>query len=275
MSGNSFGISFDGTFYPDGAPLPAGQKVNDDQPYPVIRTAAEHSGGTELTGLYEEPASFRLVHSITVDLYAAKSCDIRGRTQQGEVFLGSHQVSVSLAESDFAFTVDPLPTGPGYDTVTATATAPDGSTSEFSPCFTIGSHPDAFTRLGVAPTGTTVAISTSSTATAAAASATAASAGKRGHGILLLSCPASADKYCRGTYELRTTGRRPRTIATGRLKIIPGYVQAVALTIAGKLLAQLEKAHKLTAELTTKAKDAAKRRNSKAYTHRLTLTYKT
>ena len=269
MSANPQGIVLGTSYVDDGERSPSSGGPNDYQPYPVLRSAESHASGTEISGLYEEPASFRLVHSITVDLYAMKVCN---GAPQGEVYLGSRTLKVSLAQSEFNLKFNPLPAGPGYDSVTATATAPDGSTSEFSPCFTIGSHPDPFYKLGVAPTNTTVAVTTASSVVPAAT--TSAVMPGMGHSTLLLYCPASASKYCRGTFTLRTSGAGGKTIARGGFKTIPGYVHPVNLTVTGKLLAKLERKHKLRVQLTTKARDAAKRHNHKDRRITVTLSYK-
>jgi hypothetical protein len=271
MTGNSFGISFDGTFYADGQTPPLGQSPNGDQPYPIIRSAESSAGGTVITGLYAEPAP-NLVHSLTVDLYAMKTCGDGGISQQGEVFLGSRSLSVSFGESDFTLTFDRTPSG--YDGVTATATAPDGSTSEFSTCFTIGDHPDPFYKVGVAPTSTTVAITTTPPPGGASDAMIAAVKRGKGHGTLLLFCPISAAKYCRGTFAVRTTAKHPQRLAARRFKILPGYVKPVALTISGKLLANLERAHHLAARLTTTAHDGAKPAHHKKRSIKLKLVYK-
>jgi hypothetical protein len=266
MTGNTFGISFDGNFFPDGDPLP--ETVNDDQPYPVLRSADSNGSGTVVSGVYDEPASFSLVRSITVDLYAMKTCGNGGTSQQGEVFLGSRTLSVSLAEADFTLTFDQMPAG--SDGVTATATAPDGSTSEFSPCFTIGGRPPSYANAGVGPLSGTVAISPAGPSGAAKDVAVAAAKAGKGHGTLLLACPVSAIKYCRGTFKLKLSGR---TIARGGFKMPAGYVHPVTITVSGNLFVQLERRHQLTAKLTTTARDGARHHNAKVRRLSIRLTY--
>lgn len=272
MSGNPDGIVFGHSYASDGQYSPTFNDPgpNHYQPYPVLSSAEAGSSGTDITGLYEEPASFRLMHSITIDLYAMKACN---GAPQGLVFLGSRRLSVGLALSQFNLSFGAVPAGHGYDAVTATATAPDGSTSEFSQCFTIGSHPDPWTKLGVAPSTDTVAISTTNPPRGAS-DAVIARAAAKGHGTLLLLCPVSAVKYCRGTYSLRTTTHHAQTIAHGSFEMIPGYVDPIKLTITGKLLAQLQHKHRIRVLLTTSARDAAKRHNHKTRNITVTLVYK-
>ena len=199
-----------------------------------------------------------------------KSCGNGGTSQQGEAFLGSRTLSVSLAESDFKLSFNSLPVGGGYDAVTATATTTDGSTSEFSPCFTIGSHPDPFVKLGVAPASATLAVSTAATPALAGDGAAVAATREKGHAKLLLSCPVSAVKYCQGTFGV-TAGRR--VIARGRFKILPGYVHQVRITIGGKLMSELERKHHLRATLSATVRDGAKRGERKTRVSHLKLTY--
>jgi hypothetical protein len=273
MHGNNYGISFGDHYYDNGA-YPSGSGIgaaNDFQPYPIIRSADSRSAGIKITGIYTEPGLLHAPHSVTVELYATTSCGTGPYiSQQGEAFLGSRRLSVS-AITGFNLTFGPLPAG-GYHAVTATATAPDGSTSEFSPCFTIGSAPLRFFKTGVTPASKAVAIMTVPAATGVATAA-AAKAGKRklGHGTLLLSCPVSAVNYGQGTFGV-TVGKR--VVARGRFKILPGYVHQVRLTFSGALLSKLERKHHLSAALTTIARDAAKRENRKTRTSDVKLVYK-
>ena len=72
-----------------------------------------------------------------IEVFASPTCDSIGGNGEGETLLGSTSVLVDGTGSA-AWRVDVSGALNDGDAVTATATAPDGSTSEFSPCVTAG-----------------------------------------------------------------------------------------------------------------------------------------
>jgi hypothetical protein len=173
-----------------------------------------------------------------------------------------------VGDSGFPANAGSLPQG--QDAVTATETSSNGSTSEYSPCLTLGKALASFSQAGVGPTSNTLPISPTKPA---AADATAAAVVKRGYGRLLLLCAATTTRYCKGTYILAMPGKHPQRIARGNFKIVPGCVKTVALTITGKALTTLQRAHHLTARLTTTAHDGAKPAHHKNTDTKVKLVY--
>jgi hypothetical protein len=272
MAGNTTqGITLGPDYIANGVNSPRVGLPNDGQVYPEIRSADRRAGGIDITGLYDEPSSgpFRLVHTVTVDLYGVSAC--REGPPPDETFLGSQNLTVVLNENDFGLSFNPLPSTGTYRGVTATATSPDG-TSEYSPCFAIASQPASLTQAGVTPSSSSVAVTTA-TGGATQLPFTRAAQTKTGHGTLYLKCPVSAVKKCAGTYTLNLAGTNGRTITSGRFRIVPGYVQPIKLTITGPLLTKLRNNHRLSAVITTHAHDAAKHPHRATKRSRLTLVY--
>jgi uncharacterized repeat protein (TIGR01451 family)/CSLREA domain-containing protein len=104
--------------------------VNGLQNFPDIAVANPSLGGTYVAGALDSTPGT----TFDLDVYSSPSCDSSGNGE-GKVFLGTFQVTTDGA-GDASF-VHQLagPTAVG-NAVTATATAPDGSTSEFSGCRT-------------------------------------------------------------------------------------------------------------------------------------------
>ena len=108
---------------------------NETQNYPVVESAATGDGTTEITGVLDSAAG----KTYTVDLYANAACDPSGHGE-GERPLGSVDVTTDgSGHATFAFS--PGTAVPARETITATATTPDGSTSEFSACRTVVTPP--------------------------------------------------------------------------------------------------------------------------------------
>jgi hypothetical protein len=67
-----------------------------------------------------------------LEFFASASCDASGNGE-GEIYLGGEDVATD-ANGDVSFSIDLSSGIPEGYLVTGTATGPDGSTSEFSPC---------------------------------------------------------------------------------------------------------------------------------------------
>jgi parallel beta-helix repeat protein len=128
---------------------------NDKQNYPVLSmvTAAQVTGT-----LNSAPET-----SFTVELFASPSCDASGNGE-GATFLGAVEVVTDVAgDADVMFALPPAAAG---QVITATATAPNGNTSEFSAC--TGPVPGG-------STSSTSTIPTSSTSTTSSSTSTSTS----------------------------------------------------------------------------------------------------
>jgi CSLREA domain-containing protein len=109
--------------------------ANDLQNYPVITSAVTAGGSATLSGtLNSTPStSFRL------EFFASEICDATGYGE-GQQFIGTTNVTTD-SNGDAAF--GPLIfAAPDNAEITATATDPDGNTSEFSQC--VGPHDHMF-----------------------------------------------------------------------------------------------------------------------------------
>ncbi len=71
----------------------------------------------------------------TIDFFASATCDPSGYGE-GQTYLGSEIVATN-ADGDATFSTTLAIAAPGGWYVVATATASDGSTSEFSQCFEV------------------------------------------------------------------------------------------------------------------------------------------
>jgi CSLREA domain-containing protein len=113
-----------GTLYgpTDNDPLDADTGSNGLQNFPLVNTVTASS----IQGTLNSEAN----KTYTIDFYANTACSASG-FGEGETYLGSTPVTTNgSGNATFNFSV----TVPAGKKVTATATAPDGSTSEFSRC---------------------------------------------------------------------------------------------------------------------------------------------
>ena len=224
-----------------------------------------------ITGRIAQPGS------VTVDLYTEASCQLQASFPgQGEDFLGSQMVSSVLGGTDF--TLKFMPTPAGQHAISVTATASNGSTSEFSPCLNTDSKAPNLVGYGVMPASSTIPVSGSRTAAAATArashdSAKAKANGLTGHGALVLLCPARTTRFCAGTVVIRSSDRRPVTMVRKNFKMKPGFAAQITLTLAANLFAKLKHARRVTVKACTTAHDGAKHPHHKTRKFRLRLVY--
>ncbi len=114
-SGGSYGPTANDSLDADDGP-------NGLQNYPLVNTVTASS----IQGTLNSKANT----NYTLDFYANTTCGVSG-FGEGETYLGSmNKTTDGSGNASFTFSV----TVPGGKKVTATATAPDGSTSEFSRC---------------------------------------------------------------------------------------------------------------------------------------------
>ena len=109
--------------------------ANNLQNYPVISVAVLSGGTITLQGNLNSKAST----AYRLEFFSSPACDASG-SGEGAHFLGSTNVATDPA-NNASFTLSFSSANAADTAVTATATAPDGSTSEFSACYgmTIGS----------------------------------------------------------------------------------------------------------------------------------------
>jgi CSLREA domain-containing protein len=101
---------------------------NDLQNFPILTAAIDGGLSTLVSGsLNSMPAT-----TFSVEFFASTGCDTSG-FGEGEVFLGATDITTSGAGSG-SFSSVALPTVPVGRWLTATATDPNGNTSEFSQC---------------------------------------------------------------------------------------------------------------------------------------------
>lgn len=114
------------------ASLDADTGPNGLQNFPVITSVASNATGTTVGGYLASAASTQY----RVEFFASAACDPSGNGQ-GTVFLGAHDVTTHAnGRGTFLFgTPAVVPRG---QVVTATATSPANSTSEFSACTAVG-----------------------------------------------------------------------------------------------------------------------------------------
>ena len=116
---------------------------NQGQNYPVLSMVS----ASQVTGTLNSAINT----SFTVELFASPSCDASGNGEGG-TFLGAIQVTTGPSgdTTDFMFSLPPAAAG---QVLTATATDPNGNTSEFSAC--TGTVPGNTTTTSTQPTTTT------------------------------------------------------------------------------------------------------------------------
>ncbi len=104
---------------------------NNDQQAPSLSTATLGASSIEVTGSLPSPTP---AHTYKLEFFRSTSCG-GGSNPQGATFIGSTNATPGPdGQISFDLTFQPL-VGSG-DTITATATDQDGSTSEFSACIT-------------------------------------------------------------------------------------------------------------------------------------------
>lgn len=99
---------------------------NDLQNFPVITAA--NAGNGSISGTLDSAAG---VH--VVEVFSSFGCDAAGNGE-GTVYLGSGTVTADGSGTGVPFTLTVHPSFATGDAITATATNPGGSTSEFSTC---------------------------------------------------------------------------------------------------------------------------------------------
>jgi hypothetical protein len=138
-SNNGLGIDLNPTGVTANDPLDPDAGANDLQNFPVLSSATQAGGVVAIQGnLTSTPNTA----GFSLDFYDNSVCDASGNGE-GERYLGSTTASTN-ANGDAPFLVT-LPGVSSGHVITATATNPNDSTSEFSACATVtGVFPPAF-----------------------------------------------------------------------------------------------------------------------------------
>ena len=138
-SNNGLGIDLNPTGVTANDPLDPDAGANDLQNFPVLSSATQGGGVVAIQGNLNSTPN---TAGFSLDFYDNSVCDASGNGE-GERYLGSTTASTN-ANGDAPFLVT-LPGVSSGHVITATATNPNDSTSEFSACATVtGVFPPAF-----------------------------------------------------------------------------------------------------------------------------------
>ena len=262
----------------------SGSGPNHDQPYPNLLDAASAPTVTITAQLFGG-----LAHAhdpYTIDLYAqATGCQESVSEGQAYEWLGSARVHADgIGTASFRLTVPRSraqhlhgPTFVSDPAFTMTATSADGSTSELSPCLTLGHHAPSFARSGVGPTSKTIAVTPSPLAVGDIRGLGETPRSKKPERLvatLRLLCPPVTARYCAGSFRFVTFGRHGMLIARRHFKLVPGQVLAVKLPVSKRLLATLKRAHRVHTLLTVIARDGKRHPDRKKTKAKITLILK-
>jgi CSLREA domain-containing protein len=265
MSANGGGIDFGTSYaYDSLSPRFSTGGPNDLEPYPLLLDNHERGGHTDVTIAFDPPHS----GDYRIELYQQPECSVDSVTPgQGAKSLGTQTIKVSVVSTRT------LTFNGAAGAITATATSPNGSTSEFSPCLTIGRAAPTFLKRGVTPTERRITFTTQNSSDPALIARTGKKLSRRAHGTLDLLCPPITTRYCQGSYTLMITSTHIERIIRGHFKLARGQVKAITVTLTGKLLSDLL-SHRLHAKITINAHDGAKHPHHKHTLRKLRLVYK-
>jgi CSLREA domain-containing protein len=114
---------------------------NGLQNFPLLSSAVSAGNGVVINGQLDVPGGIGTPVAYTLAFYESAACDASGHGE-GEILLDVRQVNLSSSVENFAVT---LPSAPASGhVITATATNPAGSTSEFSNCVTAARPVEVF-----------------------------------------------------------------------------------------------------------------------------------
>jgi hypothetical protein len=256
---------------------------NHYQPYPELLDVSKQHATVTVTARLSTGLRHRH-DGYAIDLYAqANPCALDSiHPGDAEKWLGTTHVRTDGhgdAVFDIAVRRSVLLDDPQFVTVvpglSATATAADGSTSELSPCLTLGRKAPSFAKSGVIPTSHTIGVTSSTTGRTPKAQPAAKHKPKGTRGTPRLSlplfCPPLTTRSCTGSFVLRRTGRHGEVIAHGRFKLAPGQLASTNRSVPSRVLAALRSHHRLHARLTITAHDGAKHPLHKHSTAKITL----
>ena len=109
---------------------------NELQNSPVLTDASLVAGGITLNGVLDVPSGLVSPENYLLAFYESATCNDQSGAnngREGQVYLGVQTVALSSNAENFSVLLS-IPPSNGGSFITATATAPNGSTSEFSNC---------------------------------------------------------------------------------------------------------------------------------------------
>ncbi len=245
--------------------------VNNLQNFPSL-AAGIFPGGTSIDGTLNSTPSV----TFRVEVFANDACDASGNGE-GQTFVGANDAVMTDLNGDASFTVTFGQSVAAGKVLTATATAPDGSTSEFGPCTASPPPPTTSTSTSTSTTSSTSTSTSTSSTTAPVATTSTTSTTSTSLAIVTTSSTLQPTTASTAAVTTTTSTTRPAGCATQ--PVGPTFVsidcrlddliaEVTADTALGvvqpKLLDQLQKAktHKQQAE--SLCRQASKRRTRKA-----------
>ena len=114
--------------------------ANNLQNFPVLTSSNGAAGGVNIQGTLNSNANT----TFTLDFFSSSSCDASGNGE-GQTFLGSTTATTN-GSGNAAFNVTLAASASSGQSITATATDPQGNTSEFSACVSYGAADLAVTK---------------------------------------------------------------------------------------------------------------------------------
>jgi hypothetical protein len=235
---------------------------NSLQPYPVLIAASETAHRTKVALKLDAPPG-----TYTVELYSQPKC-AKDDLTPGEGFkaLGVQTVKVGTFEREYGLTF-----GAAAGAVAMTATSAAGSTSEISPCLTIGHRAASFAHEGVIITEGVSPVrsppASSSRVTRAGEARAHARVVQRPAATLALACPPNTIDYCRGTAVLTLDGRNGSKIGRASFDLAPGQLATLSVPLSSRAALLLARHRRLETQLTIDARDGRRRSGSRR-THR-------
>ena len=258
---------------------------NHLQPYPDILDVKQTGSHVTIAGQLDMG-----VHhghdGYTIDVYSqATGCSRDSISPgQGEGRIARlHVTTDSLGSATFKLNLPSLIDGEFgggpllLSAITATATSGDGSTSEFSPCLSMGHHAAGFARAGVSLPEGSVAVGTVTTGKPATvrlrrAALTAARTSLKLTATLRPFCPPVTVGYCAGTLVLRRPSSR-KPFARLQFKLVPGQLGTLGAKLPGTLSSILGRSHRARVVAAISAHDGARHAHRKTTSRSLTLAF--
>lgn len=115
-------------------PLDADTGSNDQQNHPLLTAATQEAGGTRVAGTLSSAPT----RNFRIEFHGAPSCPSNRRSQVMRPLAETTVATNAAGEAAFEATVSPAPAG---WSVAASATDPEGNTSELGPCIAIAGDP--------------------------------------------------------------------------------------------------------------------------------------
>ena len=176
--------------------------ANNRQNFPVLSAANGASGGgVNVQGTLNSNAST----TFTLHFYSNASCDASGNGE-GQTLLGSATAATN-ASGNVTFNVNLTGAASVGQSITATATNPQGNTSEFSACVTYGAADLSVVKTASAPTitvGSDVTYTVTVTNNGPDPAQTITVTDNLPSSLTFVSCSSTANGVCGGTGNNRT-----------------------------------------------------------------------